>query len=845
MRHQRVVQLVLVFALILSSFASSLTLSVQAAPEPVPPRVLSNGSVPIKPGPEMTGQELPALRTRTSHTYLGSDGTYQAQIFSGSINYQDANGAWQPIDNTLVPGSEKGVAYQNKANHYRLQLPPTLQAPVRISAGDAWVAFSLKGAGGKASAKGAIATYTDALPGLDVTYEASNDLVKETVTLRTATAVPSVTYDLQLSPGLAATGNAAGGLDVGDGKGQVLFSLEKPFMVDAAGTPSEAVSLKLDQASGGKTFTVTADPAWLADSDRKYPVAIDPSVQINPITTCTLNSSNPSTSYCTSSAIAVGRDGGTGSTGRSLLQFNVQGAVGDSQVRVLQAQMGLYGYQSASATSPAHVEIHRVTRAWTSNASWNTYDGTHTWTTQGGDYDPSVAYSSDVNWQQAQAQWQWWFPTDLVQGWVDGSIANQGMLLKTSSETDSNRAIFTSVTSTDTAHWPYLTVIYYPWVGNLRYWTFDQQQLTDHLTSQVNVANGNLLLHQSDLTLQGTGLPLPLDQTYNSRVLYAGFHLGSWAFGTGDEILLSQYPRGDREFYGPSRYGLPFIRTSNGNYQSPSGIDATLKDNGSNSYTLTFNKTGVKYNFSADSLTDITDQNNNKISFSYDSNKHLTAITDTQGRVSTVSENAGGFITSITDPVGRTIQYGYDASNNLTSVTDANGKQYQYAYSGYDLTQITDPNGNITTFSYDSQHRVTSLTRVTNAGAGTGPTWTYTYNTGNTVVTDPNNHTTTYYYDHMGRVTQTKDALNHTQSSSYSANSDVLQQTDAAGAVTSFSYDAKNNLTQAKLPTGATINLAYGDSVHPYYPSSHTDAQGNSLSYTYGTLGNLTTTTNG
>ncbi len=55
MRYQRVVQLVLVFALILSSFASSLTLRVQAAPEPVPPRVLSNGSVPIEPGPEMTG----------------------------------------------------------------------------------------------------------------------------------------------------------------------------------------------------------------------------------------------------------------------------------------------------------------------------------------------------------------------------------------------------------------------------------------------------------------------------------------------------------------------------------------------------------------------------------------------------------------------------------------------------------------------------------------------------------------------------------------------------------------------------------------------------------------------
>lgn len=409
----------------------------------------------------MSGQELPALRTRTSHTYLGSDGTYQAQIFSGSINYQDANGKWQPIDNTLVPSSDKGVAYQNTANHYHLQLPPTLQASVRISAGDAWVAFSLKGASGKASTKEATATYTDALPGLDVTYEASNDLVKETMTLRNATALPSVTYQLQLSPGLSATVNATGGLDVGDAKGQLIFSLEKPFMVDAAGTRSDAVSLKLDQASGGQTFTLAADPAWLAASARKYPVVIDPSVQINPNPDCTIDAGSRNSSYCTNPTLWVGYDNVISSTGRSLLQFDVQGATGDKQVRVLQAHLGLYGYQSSHATTGAHVEIHRATRSWSTGVNWITSDGTHNWTTLGGDYDPSVAYSSDVAWPQAQTQWQWWFPTSLVQGWVNDPTTNQGMFLKASSETDSNQAFFTSVNSTDTAHWPYLKVIYY------------------------------------------------------------------------------------------------------------------------------------------------------------------------------------------------------------------------------------------------------------------------------------------------------------------------------------------------------------------------------------------------
>lgn len=47
--------------------------------------------------------EIPSLRTRTSRTYDLGNGDYMAEIYEGSINFRNASGKWQSIDDTLVP----------------------------------------------------------------------------------------------------------------------------------------------------------------------------------------------------------------------------------------------------------------------------------------------------------------------------------------------------------------------------------------------------------------------------------------------------------------------------------------------------------------------------------------------------------------------------------------------------------------------------------------------------------------------------------------------------------------------------------------------------------------------
>ncbi|MGI8689192.1 MAG: hypothetical protein ACR2M3_11495 [Thermomicrobiales bacterium] len=120
------------------------------------------------------------------------------------------------------------------------------------------------------------------------------------------------------------------GIDFVDGKGKVQLAFVPPFMDDAAGAHSAAVSLKLGQDAGGQTVTLDADATWLGAAARKYPVAIDPTVTFQGSgggdatsnnTDCPISAATPTTNLCGGTTDAVGWDGTNAS--RALLQFNL------------------------------------------------------------------------------------------------------------------------------------------------------------------------------------------------------------------------------------------------------------------------------------------------------------------------------------------------------------------------------------------------------------------------------------------------------------------------------------------------------------------------------------------
>ncbi len=377
--------------------------------------------------------------------------------------------------------------------------------------------------------------------------------------------------------------------------------------------------------------------------------------------------------------------------------------------------------------------------------------------------------------------------------------------------------------------------------GETGFYTYVSKGVNDHLKVEVNVGDGNLVVHASDLHIQGTKLDLSIERFYNAQSSTTRFTdlAPHWNLSTGADVFLQFNGDGSITLFDASGTSAVFQPNGSGSFTDPSGLNATLTKPGS--YQLTFHKNGEILLFdSSGRLTNDKEKNGDQLTFAYNGSSHqLTSITDTQGRVTTFGYNGSGKLSTITDPSGRKVQYAYDGSGNLSSSTDLLGQTTRYSYaSGTSvLTQLTDPANHVIKIAY-SGSQVNTLTDAT--GAQTG----FAYSSGQTIVTDARGNKTTYQIDSSFKVTQATDALGHIRSAQYSPNDDVTQLTDELGNTSQFQFDANNNITSSTESTGAKDTFNYQDSAHPFFPTGSTDAQGSALAYTYDAPGNITSVKN-
>jgi RHS repeat-associated protein len=393
---------------------------------------------------------------------------------------------------------------------------------------------------------------------------------------------------------------------------------------------------------------------------------------------------------------------------------------------------------------------------------------------------------------------------------------------------------------------------YSPGSGELGLYTFSSQQVTDRMDLQVNVATGNLVLHERDLQVTGRGLQLVVDRFYNSLRASTLGSLGfGWNLGIGPDVKING--GASTSVVGPSGYVAPFGAAP---FTTPTGLNATLMQNASG-YKLVFNRQqGLTLSFdtSGREIAE-TDSYGNPVQIAYGAGGQLSTITDTQGRVVTFAYDAAGHVNDMKLPAtgttaARDYAYSTNASGDLTSFKDPALKTTAFAYDGaHHLTQITDVMGRVVKLVYDPSGRVTSVKRLASATATTGPTTTFTYNAGSTVETDPLGHQTTYTFDGENRVTKTTDALGHAVSQSWTANSDAATQTLGTGAGQAFTYssDGLNDLTGVTAPDGAQSAFKYLDTspVARFQPTDYTDPQGNLSKLVYDANGGLNSTTGG
>ncbi len=372
-----------------------------------------------------SSKELPGRRTATQQTFANADGTETTVVSDSPVNYQDGAGQWQPIKPALVSRQGLLTATGGTAD---VQLSEQLTggaplATVNFDADHA-IGWGIAAPGHPiARVSGGTASYAGFATDADLTLAASADGLKETIVLRSAKAPSSFTFPLQLK-GITATLDN-GQIALTDADGTVRGTIPAGFMTDAAGVSSTAVSYRL----ASDRLIVSVDRGWLTDPARTFPVSVDPSVQTT----------------AAGSALSVGPNGSSngantfnvGPKSAGYVRFDVSSLAYET---IYGAQLSVVD-QDAASCKARPVTVYGVTGSWTasSNVSWpGPSFSSNALASQSFAYGyvPPVGAHSTACPVKATLFNLGADGAHLVQRWVNGSQANNGLTIRANSTTD-------------------------------------------------------------------------------------------------------------------------------------------------------------------------------------------------------------------------------------------------------------------------------------------------------------------------------------------------------------------------------------------------------------------------
>jgi RHS repeat-associated protein len=743
-----------------------------------------------EPAAPASGALQSKLATAFSDTWLVGGRHLVTRIFAAPINFAGADGSWHRIENQLVPAALGG--YENKANAFRLRVPMSLSSGLSVETEGMTLTASLQG--GKEAmpaVSGATARYREALSSTDFEYESTATGVKETATLRDTGAPTAIRFLLSVS-GSASPTAAAGGVALVDGRGHAVVHIPAAVAYRPGQDPhlGRHLPIALESTKGGWLATVDTGEPWLRAALASGPLNVDPTLEVGGSQNCWVESDSPTGSFCSQTTMAVGYQATPAHEHHGLLQFSLASLPEGADV--LNARLGLY-LQSHSTSNSKPVGVYRLTKPWTTSATWEKYDATHAWAVPGGDYsNPGENSDAVVNSAVGTTNgWVYWYPTKMAQEWANGSseseegAPNDGIIVK--DETDNsidNVLTFSSIRATE--HKPFLEVAYEnPGVGRKSQWTVVNYPITDRLNIGVNVASGNLLIENQDVHIAGRGEDFASTRRYNS--LDPNVH--DYArFNDSNDKVGGEFADGSFEVVDETDAHFVFIKKADGSYITPPGIKAIMCTAGHSPCPSTL-PAGITHRLMYEADQRHLDYNTfNVVGRRGDRHENVlvagftegignvTSWTDTEGRKVTYKTNSSGYYTELKDEAGvRKATYGYEGTGTAAKLitykdTSAHATKYHWEASG-NLDKLTTPGGQVILLTYN-EHRLASIVRTTDSEHTKGPTTSFTYyalgaehnpcgsNLKATVMTDPDGetHTATYCSNVHGEIVRTINA---------------------------------------------------------------------------------------
>ena len=209
--------------------------------------------------------------------------------------------------------------------------------------------------------------YRGVFDGAALEYTLGGGMVKEDIII--AERADSYIYSFEFDTALTLERDGAG-LVLRDGE-QTVFVLPAPYMTDAAGSRSDAVSYSFELREGGYTLTVTADGRWIDSDERVFPVTVDPTVSTSSdysagqVTTDYICDNDTVTSHIGENKWMIGRSPKVG-TYYSYIKFNSIPDIPYNS-RIIAAHMLLAAYSkgnSGATISDFNIVVQKALLNW-------------------------------------------------------------------------------------------------------------------------------------------------------------------------------------------------------------------------------------------------------------------------------------------------------------------------------------------------------------------------------------------------------------------------------------------------------------------------------------------------
>ncbi len=708
--------------------------------------------------------EVEEKRDEYTKVYKKSDGSYTAVMTEEPLHYL-YNGEWEEINNSM---SLNGNLYTNLDNLFNVELPETIDSNENLTVEkDGYeLSFSVDEieessatvennvvvsdtniavADEAISQTQSSVTYNDVAENTDLQYIVTPNSIKENIIVSNKESVKDTyTFTFETN-GLNAEKLDDGSVVFKDENDEIKFRIPRPIMTDSSLAFSYDIGVTLIEDENG-TVALEYSPSseWINDSDRTYPITIDPAIMVENSdvswvedTWVAFDSSNSNIQNANgyNDCIAVlanqtatddsGNIVGVHSEIYTKFNINALKSLGDDIV-FTEVQYLFVGATADGKALAKEIKEYPTTENEVINLSNVTYNTKPTL------YDEVIDYYTSPyslkNGGSTDFSYIHFNITKQLNKWYAGDV-NNGFAVVAGNEEYTGLFVLNGVSASSSDTNTYTTSIVLDYVDmggyneNLNYHT---QSAGRAGTGYVNDFTQQLSVIRDDVVIDEK-IPLAIGMTYNSvafeKIKSLNYN-NMLAYGNNWlPNFLRAYLAYDEDkftYYTDTGSTIDFIRStdnlgnitftesySNEHENHDYSVEYYPPSNGNDSYYTVIRPDGLVERFNNNGLlVSLSNPNSTEeaILVSYDSKLRIDNMVigsaykaeykyDNDNLLSEIE------IKSVTSPLAEPykITYTYDNSNNLIGVKSYNGELFEYSY---------DNNNNMTSMTYVKKYRV-------------------------------------------------------------------------------------------------------------------------------------------